>query len=131
VFIDASVVVAEEPARSRSDAPRLAAAPGVGEAVQLLVEGYDVVVLGGQDLEAIPELAGCRAAASMPDAFPTGSWYITGDSDWCEGDRPAGLRSILVGPRRPPARRPTLRCDLEARDLSAAVMEILVRETMA
>jgi hypothetical protein len=55
---------------------------------------------------------------------------LTIDPSVCSGERPAGVRTILVGPRRPPDRRPTARCDVEARDLSAAVMEILVRDTL-
>ncbi len=58
------------------------------------------------------------------------TWVVTADPAWCERERPGGVRTILVGPRRPPGRRPTAHCDIEARDLSAAVIEILAREAM-
>jgi hypothetical protein len=64
-------------------------------------------------------------------AGPTaGSWLVTSDPRHCER-RPAGVRTILVGPRRPPGPRPTARCDVEARDLAAAVIEILTRDAMS
>ena len=131
VYIDASALTAlEQPADRRLESHRVLA-PGAADSVQLLVEGHDVVVLGGEDLDGLAGLGAARHEGTMPSDFPSGSWYLTADETWCEGERPNGLRSILVGPRRPPTKRPTLRCDIEARDLTAAVMEILVRETMA
>ena len=131
VFIEADVLTALEPARDRRHDPRPVIAPGASDAVRLLGESHDVVVIAARPLGDIPELRTMSTASAIPESFPSGSWYVTNDEAWCEGERPTGLRSILVGPRRPPARRPTLRCDLEARDIAAAVMEILVRETMA
>ena len=129
-FIDLDVLTVDERSPDRRHEGRRVLAPGAGDALALLREGHDVVVISAASLE-VPELAGLPTSQALPDMFPGGSWYVTSDDAWCEGDRPSGLRSILVGPRRPPARRPTLRCDIEARDLNAAVMEILVRETMA
>jgi hypothetical protein len=131
VFVDAGVLTVIEPAPDRRHDGRRVLAPGALEAVQLLGESHDLVVIAEDSLADVESLAGAASSPTVPNGFPPGSWYITDDEAWCEGERPAGLRSILVGPRRPPARRPTLRCDIEARDLSAAVMEILVRETMA
>lgn len=130
VFIEAGVLLVEEPSPDRRHEARRVLAPGAADAVTLLAEGHEVAVVDGESGEAAA-LSGLVAVATVPTSFPAGSWYITTDETWCEGDRPNGLRSILVGPKRPPARRPTLRCDLEARDLNAAVMEILIRETMA
>ena len=131
VFIDSDVLTALEPAPDRRHDARRVIGSGVADAVRLLRESHDVVVITSRPLADIAELRTLPTAVTIPDGFPAGSWYITSDESWCEGERPAGLRSILVGPRRPPARRPTLRCDFEARDMAAAVMEILVRETMA
>jgi hypothetical protein len=131
VFVDVGVLMVSEPSPDRRHDGRRVIAPGAADAIQLLLESHEVVVIADAPLEDVDELVAASTSPRVPDAFPTGSWYITGDGAWCEGDRPSGLRSILVGPRRPPGRRPTLRCDIEARDLSAAVMEILVRETMA
>jgi hypothetical protein len=131
VFLDGRVITVVEPSPDRRQDGRRVLAPGAADAVDLLREGHEVVVIAGEDTVDVDELPSTPTSPQVPDEFPAGSWYITDDETWCEGDRPAGLRSILVGPRRPPGRRPTLRCDIEARDLSAAVMEILVRETMA
>jgi hypothetical protein len=73
---------------------------------------------------------GLDEVAEGPGQPPSGSWLVTVDPRRCE-HRPPGVRTILVGPRRPPGPRPTAHCDIEARDLAAAVMEILTREAMA
>ena len=131
VFVDGAVLTTVEPSADRRHDGRRIVVPGAAEAVQLLLDGHDVVVITDDSLADVTELGEVPTAPAVPATFPHGSWYVTADGSWCEGDRPTGLRTILVGPKRPPARRPTLRCDIEARDVTAAVMEILVRETMA
>jgi hypothetical protein len=131
VFLDPGVVTVLEPASDRRGPGRLVAVPGAAESLALLGDPARIAVIGDAPLIDVPELATLHARAAIPDDFPPGSWFITSDPTWCEGERPSGLRSILVGPKRPPARRPVLRCDVDARDLNAAVLEILVRETMA
>lgn len=130
VFLDPGVITVLEPAPDRRGPGRLVAISGVVDSLALLGDAARVAIIADAPLVDVPELAGLDTRASLPDDFPPGSWFITSDPTWCEGDRPTGLRSILVGPKRPPARRPTLRCDVDARDLNAAMMEILVRETM-
>jgi len=130
VYIDVAVLTVAEPSPDRRQEPRRVLAPGAADALTLLAEGHDVVVIAEAPVD-VAEVAALPTATSVPESFAPGSWFVTADETWCEGDRPTGLRSILVGPKRPPAKRPTARCDLEARDLNAAVMEILVRETMA
>jgi hypothetical protein len=66
---------------------------------------------------------------AVPDSPPAGSWFVTADADQCEERRP-GFRTLLVGPR-PEGPRPTVRCDASARDIAAAVLEILASEAMA
>jgi hypothetical protein len=56
------------------------------------------------------------------------SWFVTADPAAC-GDRRAGIRTILVGPNVD--RRPPTRCDETARDLRAAVLDILALDAMA
>ena len=105
-------------------------APDALATLALLADTHDVVVLTS---EALPPAAGepeLRTIAVLPGEHVPGSWLLTADPGICSGERPSGVQTILVGPRRPPDRRPTARCDVEARDLSAAVMEILVRDTL-
>jgi hypothetical protein len=97
----------------------------------LLSESHRVIVVTESPLPGGEVASDLEIAAGHPSPFPAGSWLITADPSVCAGERPAGVRTILVGPRRPPARRPTAHCDIEARDLPAAVMEILVRDTMS
>jgi len=94
------------------------AEPGAGALLARLGEaGLEVVVVDGD-----------TAAAAVETTSGSG-WLITDDPRAC-GRRSPTVRTILVGPRRPPARGPLVRCDLEARDLSAAVLEILAHEAM-
>jgi hypothetical protein len=104
---------------------------GAAETLGHLADSYELVVLG----EASPEVLGAfsvpvRATQDLPAGPAHGSWLIT-DDPWSCTERPPGLKTILIGPRRPPSNRPTPRCDVEARDLSAAVVEILTREAMS
>ena len=98
----------------------------------LLADTHDVVVLSaGRPAGRRRSRERFVTTAELPPEPAAGAWLLTVDPSVCSGERPAGVRTILVGPRRPPDRRPTARCDVEARDLSAAVMEILVRDTLA
>jgi hypothetical protein len=83
--------------------------------------------LGDAGLEVVV-VDGDTAAAAVEHADSPG-WLITDDPRTC-GRRSPTVRTILVGPRRPPSRGPVVRCDLEARDLSTAVLEILTHEAM-
>jgi hypothetical protein len=95
VFIEASVLLVAEPADDRRQQPSFMLAPGAADAVALLSEGHEVQVVEPPDGDGAT-LAGLTAVASVPVDFPHGSWFITADETWCEGDRPNGLRSILV-----------------------------------
>ena len=64
----------------------------------------------------------------MPDGPTPGSWYLTADPEMCAG-RQASLRTVLIGPR-PSEPRPT-RCDVTARDLLEAVLQVLSASAMA
>ena len=109
------------------------AAPTAGtiEALGHLAETYELVVLGDPPARVLDAFDGpVRSAQEVPPEPAHGSWLITDDPTSCV-HRPPGLRTILVGPRRAPTNKPTPRCDVEARDLSAAVVEILTREAMS
>jgi len=102
-------------------------ASDAGGTLQTLVEtGHDLVLVGGP----VP----------LPEGFPTmrdmatpdderEAWFLTTDPEHC-GDRRAGVRSILVGPGPATRRAAIHRCDIQTRDLRAAVLEILSREAM-
>jgi hypothetical protein len=64
------------------------------------------------------------AAPSEPEST---AWYLTSDPDRCRG-RSARLRTVLVGRTQGPAA--IHRCDSLARDVLAAVLEILAAEAM-
>jgi hypothetical protein len=110
-------------------------APGVVDALGTLREaGHEVALLVDSGAAA----AARRSLKAWGLDLPTvtdpsersgGGWLVTADPRRCERRLP-GLRTILVGPRRPPGPRPTAHCDVQARDLAAAVIEILAREAM-
>jgi hypothetical protein len=67
----------------------------------------------------------------LPEAVPIRpaeqAWYMTTDADRCQG-RSALLRTVLVGAAPAPAA--IHRCEAVARDVPAAVLEILAAEAM-
>jgi hypothetical protein len=69
--------------------------------------------------------AGYRVAvaAELPSAPEPGSWYVTAEPAACAIRRPS-LRTIYVGPPLS-GRAAVARCDVSARDLAAATLEIL------
>ena len=105
--------------------------PAAVEALGHLVDNYELVVLRDPPRKVLDAFAvPIRSATDLPAELAHGSWLITDDPMSCVA-RPPGLKTILVGPRRAPTNKPTPRCDVEARDLNAAVVEILTREAMA
>lgn len=130
VFVDVELVAIspEEPTRL---------SPGVAEALAHLVEGSrEVALLGRLPAELTDLLRGqlgreVRAVDELPAGTGRNDWYLTGEPDRCRETRVTGIRTILVGPRRSPGRAPAARCDVEARDLLAAVIEVLARDAMS
>jgi hypothetical protein len=93
----------------------------------LVDAGHELVIV------AQPEAAGAlrELAARVVDAVPQlpdeRAWYLTDDVEHCR-ELTARVRTVLIGASPPPAS--IHRCDSVARDLQAAVMEILASEAM-
>ena len=123
IYLDPSTIVLRSPGRE------VRAVPGATDALRTLQDGGDEVVVIG-DVDAVVELPdGVGAATSLPADPGSDAWFLTGDPDTL-AHLPVGMRTILVGPRRAPGVVPLPRFDVEARDLPAAVMEVLTRQAM-
>jgi hypothetical protein len=130
IYLDPSVMA--RPTGAAGIVPEDAApTPGAVEALGHLADSYELVVLGNPDPTVLRAFeVPVTGAPDVPPEPAHGSWLITDDPSSCV-HRPPGLRTILVGPRRAPTNRPQPRCDVEARDLGAAVVEILTRQAMS
>ena len=105
-----------------------ASEPGAADQLGHLVDAdHELVLVAPADHPAAALMAWAGHLPAMPDDPASGSWYLTADPDLC-GDRQAGLRTLLIGPRTRVA-HPT-RCDATARDLREAVLEILAARAM-
>lgn len=92
----------------------------------LLEAGHDLVLVTARADDAVDGAFPSRIPA-LPEEPPRGSWFVTADPVTC-GDRRAGLRTVLIGPRS--ATPGPTRCDSTARDLRDAVLEILAADAM-
>jgi hypothetical protein len=126
VYLDPGVIFVRSGA---SQVGHATLSPDAAEAVQNLAEtGHDVILLTSSPV-SLPDSFPSIRQSSRIDPGPAASWYLTADPESC-GERRAGLRTMLVGPG-PATRRATIqRCDVHARDLQAATIEILAREAM-
>ena len=105
-----------------------ASEPGAADRLaHLLDDDHELVLVAPADHPAARLMDWAGHLPAMPDEPTPGSWYLTADPDTC-GDRQAGLRTVLVGPRAG-GQRPT-RCDATTRDLRGAVLEILAAGAM-
>src|SRR5687767_9673449 len=110
--------------------PSVAGMPDAADHLTHLVDsGHGLTLVGDYPAPRAAALPDAALADAMPDQIAAGSWYVSADPAMC-GDRRAGLRTLLVGPRLAPSPRPGPRCDAEARDLASAVLEILRRDVM-
>jgi hypothetical protein len=89
--------------------------------------GHRLIVVAGASRPGMVEPAELTRLDTLPAEPEQGSWFVTADPATC-GDRRAGFRTLLVGPRLD-ERRPT-RCDSTARDLREAVLDILAADAM-
>ena len=98
--------------------------------LRLLAEaGHEVVLVTGPAGPPPAALGAVAAGAvgEVPARPASRAWYLTADVDRCRGTS-ARLRTVLVGAA--PAPGSVHRCDAVARDVQAAVMEILASEAM-
>jgi hypothetical protein len=96
---------------------------------QLVDDGWSLVLLAPVDVDLVPDLGIATTVASLPESPERGSWLLTAEPGVCAERRP-GLRSLLVGPTAPTGGRRQPRCDAEARDLGAAIIELMTRRAM-
>jgi hypothetical protein len=132
IYLHPGALVSSLPAPDRRGGSSVSLVPGASEALRHLVDaGHTLAVVGnlppglGASLD-VPIEAGADLGAT--DAH--GCWLIVGDPEECRSRRRPGLRTMYVGPRRPVGHRPTARCDVEARDLTSAAIEILTQDAM-
>lgn len=95
-----------------------------------LVEAGMAVILLGTHSNGGMLPPGVEVGGTLPDSLQPDDWFLSGEP-YPDAGRPRGGRAVLVGPRRAPGPVPLPRFDMEARDLTAAVMEILTRQAMA
>jgi hypothetical protein len=98
----------------------------------LVDAGHELVLVADPPIApgavaGIPAALAEAAVTAVPSEPRAAAWYPTSDADCCRG-RSARLRTILVG--RSPAPGAVHRCDALARDVRAAVLEILAAEAM-
>ncbi len=127
VYLDPGVLLVRPDAAEVADPPL---ASDAADALRTLADtGHELVLLGGQQVHLPDGFPTIRAAVAI-DPTPSTSWYLTSDPELC-GRRQPGLRTVLVGPGPATHRSAIQRCDIQTRDLHAAVIEILAREAMA
>lgn len=101
----------------------------------LVEAGHELVLVdesgtSATEVAALIRWLGSVASRTVPEvpARPeVPSWYLTGEVARCHG-LTARVRSVLIGAAPPAAS--IHRCDSVARDVQAAVMEILASEAM-
>jgi len=103
--------------------------PDAIRALSFLAGDHELVIVGAADEEPPADL---RALATetvthVPPLPPEVAWYLTTDVDRCQGTS-ARLRTVLIG--APPPGGSIHRCNSVARDVQAAVLEILAAEAM-
>jgi len=127
VYVDVAAASVEGAAPAGGPPP---VDPEVLRALHHLTEaGVGVFVVTAGAVPPAPELR--SAAQGVVDAVPTPpddqSWYLTTDIERCQGSS-ARLRTVFIGGTPPTGS--IRRCDAVARDVQAAVMEILAAEAM-
>jgi hypothetical protein len=132
VYLDPGVLLARPDA---AEVAHPALASDAADALKTLADtGHELVLLASQQVH-LPDGFRDIPVAARIDEGPATAWYLTSDPELC-GRRQPGLRTVLVGPGPATARTAShrtaiQRCDIQTRDLHAAVIEILSREAMA
>jgi len=111
--------------------PSVAGMPDAADHLTHLIQtGHKLILVGDAPEPVAAALPEAVLAEALPDRVAAGSWYVSADPAMCGDVRRAGLQTLLVGPRLAPSPRPGPRCDAEARDLAATILEILRRDVM-
>lgn len=127
VYLDPGVLLVRPDAAEVADPPL---ASDAADALKTLADtGHELVLVSSQQVDLPDGFPKIRATMQI-DPDPVMSWYLTSDPELC-GRRQPGLRTVLVGPGPATHRTAIQRCDIQTRDLHAAVIEILAREAMA
>ncbi len=95
----------------------------------LVDAGHEIVLVSPDGLEPPADLRALASSTvpSPPTRPERPAWYLTSDVSRCRGSS-ARVRTVLIGAA--PAAGSVMRCDAVARDVQAAVMEILASEAM-
>jgi hypothetical protein len=123
VYIDLAAVVLDPADRLADD--------DVIRSLRYLAEaGHRVVLVAPPGVEPPGEIRRASQATIQhaPDNPAIQSWYLTADLARCQGRNSARLRTVLIGGAPPSGS--IQRCDSFARNVQAAVMEILAAEAM-
>lgn len=131
VYLDLEILATGGGARRPADV-RAADVAAVRSLDHLVEAGHELVLVADPPIApgavaGLPEALAEAAVTTVPREPGTAAWYLTSDPDRCRG-RSARLRTILVG--LSPAPGAVHRCDSLARDVRAAVLEILAAEAM-
>ena len=104
--------------------------PDAVRSLRYLVEaGHELVLVSSSGREPSEELRALATSTvpSPPTRPDRQSWLLTTDVASCQGSS-ARIRTVLIGAAPPPGS--VRRCDATARDVQAAIMEILASEAM-
>lgn len=128
IYLDPDAVTIEGGGSSDSSEPT-PDAEAVRALGYLVDAGHDIVVVAsvGQDVPADLKGVAGEIVTEVPDRQDGTAWYLTRDVEHCRG-LSARVRTVLIGAA--PASGAIHRCDTVARDVQAAVMEILAAEAM-
>lgn len=128
VYVDVGAASIEQGGENEGRAPL--ADPEAVRALRYLADsGIRVVLIASDGARPPQELADVAAqvVAAMPSRPHGPAWYLTSDIERCRGAS-ARLRTVLIGATPPTGS--VRRCDAVARDVQAAVMEILAAVAM-
>jgi hypothetical protein len=93
----------------------------------LVDAGHELVLVDQPGADGDLRELGASVVAAVPQLPDERAWYLTDDVEHCR-ELTARIRTVLIGASPPPGS--IHRCDSVARDLQAAVMEILASEAM-
>ena len=123
IYLDPQAAVIDGSGEPSPDAEAL-------RTLRFLVEaGHEVVIVMAADEELPGQLRAVSSTriAEVPESPDAPAWYLTRDVERCQG-MSARVRTVLIGATPPSGS--IHRCDTVARDVPAAVMEILAAEAM-